>query len=462
MRWLALGLCVLTLLMWLPALTTPWWGDDYFFLQIAHKARLNHEPWWQAFWPEVRTGFWRPLSIDLYWRIIEDEFCTTPLIAHAVNFLLWLLASVSVGLTAHLFARQLKWSSPWVIGALTAGIYGVNDVHFLPLHWASTANSSILVLWTALCFCCWIAAPSCTTKWRWVLCALIPLLQLLALFSKESSILIPLLLLCFSVFLMDTIKLGRQEIIAWLSCTLVCGIWYCFFKHFTGSRDQAYSLVIGTNILRNLFALSAWLLNIPREALRMIMTGEILWGCIWAAAAAMPMLGFIVLSLLPLRKKLSPQKILAIVAFILLAYAPYFFLASQSYEYYAAVAIIFPLIILARGLSISTRPFIAIGLLCLSTFVSIHISRLVDYPSLIGRAHWAEKQFSYLTSQPIELPLVVQVNNAHQFYAISVPGLAWRLGIKESDVVLSDTCPANTRKHLVQNAQGDFQWQDCR
>lgn len=449
------------LVIWLPSLFTPLWGDDYLFLQAAKAARIQEQSWWQPFWPNSINGFWRPLSMDSYFRFIETN-ASNPQLAHAFNFLLWLLSCMAVGLFAKTLARICDWKNPGLIGAFAVGIYGINDVHFLPLHWISTANSSFLVLWSALTMTAWTTAPSSRGVTRILLCLSLPLLQVLALFSKESAVLNPLLLLCLTAFTFTRVKPKSPEIFAWLVCVTLCIAWYYFYQRFTTSRDEGYSLMLGSNIFRNILSLTAWLLNIPREALRMILTGSPALGILWAAAVALPLLLSAFIVMRSIIEKTSPTQILASVFFVAIAYAPYFFLASQSYEYYAAIAMILPLIMLARGVANSNRAAIAIALICLSSFIAIQGSRALGYPSLIGRAIWAEQQLTNLSQQKITVPLVVQVENQHQFYAIGSAGLSWRLGIKESDIIFSNTCSEPTTKMLVQQQDGNFYWRDCK
>ena len=458
---LAVGLFLFSLFLWWPSLYTPWWGDDYGVLQTAKAARIRDEPWWQVFLPESHWGFWRPLSIDTYWRFVEETLHANSVLAHAANFALWFIASLSVGLCACQLAKRVNYNSPWLLAAITTSIYGLSSIHFLSLHWVSAANSSFIVIFTALSIACWIAAPACNKYTRILLCCCIPLLQLLALFSKESSILIPFLLLMFSLYVFDYSKPGKYELFALAGSVIICCIWYLCLKMFTESRDQAYDLVFEVNIIRNVFSLGAWFLNIPREALRMIATDAKFIGCIWAAASAAPMLGFFYFTVQQLLNVLSRHQIAAAILFVLIAYFPYFLLSSQSYEYYAAIAFIFPSILLSQGLLLTQRPMLVAGLFCISSYVAVQGSREVGYPGLIGRAHWAEQQFAYLKTQDLTVPLIVRVENKHQFYAIGIAGLSWRLGIEEKDILLLDTCLQNSEKWLVQKQDGNFRWENC-
>ena len=124
---LVVGLGLVALLLWLPALSTPFWGDDYLFLQGALKSRLSGEPWWSPFWPDIRFQFWRPLGHEMYWRFVEGILGADPWAAHLTNFVLWLFGCLSVGLLGSALARALSWDRPRMGGALMAGVYAVLD-----------------------------------------------------------------------------------------------------------------------------------------------------------------------------------------------------------------------------------------------------------------------------------------------------------------------------------------------
>jgi hypothetical protein len=459
-KFLPLLLAAFAIIVYIPSLFTPYWGDDYVFLQQARFSRLNAESWWLSFHSSSQLGFWRPLSMDSYFRFLETYLDSNVFYAHATNFFLWILASASVGFFAWAFAGAMKWKSQNWLGLMATGVYGINGAHFLPVHWVAAVNSSILVCWTSLAFGVWVLAPQSSFRIRICLCILLPVIQLLALLSKESSILIPFLLLALSGFGWRHFKISRWEIGAWMMCVMTCAVWFYFYRKFSGEHPDGYGLKIGVNILRNFLSLSAWLLNIPREALRLMLTGREFAGLAWALAVAIPMSGFIYLSVAALRLRIFQW--LALLLFIGFAYAPYFLLAGQSYEYYAAVALIFPVVVVTYGLSVCEKKLLAVMLLVISSMLSIQISRMLDYPSLLGRAEWGEEQLQRLERSSVSAPVLVQINNPHRFYAIGVAGLSWRLGIPVSEVYVADNCMANVREMLVEDAvTGNLLWRRC-
>lgn len=442
-----MGLGLVACLLWLPALSTPFWGDDYHFLQEALASRLRGEAWWIPFWPDVRYQFWRPLGHETYWRFVEGVLGADARAAHLTNLVLFVLVCFGVGLLGASLAWVSRWERPLIGGALAAGIYAVSAVHFTPLHWTSSGDSLMIVLWTSLALAAWVRAPMHRPAVRALLCAAIPIVQVLALYSKESAVLIPLLMLCVSAFAWGRVRPGLAEAAVWLACVMLILVWLAFRGRFVLPAVPEYELEFGTNVLRNGAALLAWCLNVPREALRMLIVGPRVEGAIWALAAALPMTAFLYISGSAL-VRLPVRQAAAVGLFVVLGYAPYYLLAWQSYEYYAQVAIILPAILLARGLMLSRHAPVAACLFALSSYIAVEGSRSVGYPGLIGRARSAEEQLSDLAVREALAqaghdgaePYVVQVANLHEFYAIGKSGLAWRLALAQDEVAVVEGC----------------------
>jgi hypothetical protein len=461
-------LAVAALVLWLPALSTPFWGDDYLFLEHAFRARLTQEPWWGPFWPDGRYQFWRPLGHEMYWRFVEGVLGSDPRAAHLTNFGLWLLGCLSVGLVGATLARAQRWEGATVTGALAAAIYAVLALHFTPLHWTSSADSLLIVLLTALALAAWTAAPMSTPRVRVLLCLSIPALQVLALFSKESAVVIPLLMLCMSAIAGARSRPGRAEIAAWVACVVLIAAWLVARGRLVLPVPPQYALAIEGNVVRNIASLAAWSLNVPREALRMVMLGSRTDGLLWAFAAALPMAALLCMAGWTLLKRMSPLQGAALAAFALVGYAPYFFLSWQSYEYYAQVAAILPAVVLARAAMLSSRTTGALALLVLSSFIAVEGSRWIAYPGLIGRAKTGEQQLAKLVAREILEPVVpeasaallISVSNPHQFYAIGRAGLAWRLARDQSDIAIVDGCSAPSQQ-LLDFQGGDVVFIEC-
>lgn len=444
-------------LIWLPALATPFWGDDYVYLYAAHAANASAQPWLQTFWPLQPLQFWRPLSQEAYWRVVEGALHANALSAHAVNLALHACAAASVGALGGALARACRWERARWIGALSAGLYAISAVGLLPVHWVASANSPLLVALTALALAAWLPAAQARGAMRVGLLAAIPLLLVLGLLSKESAVLTPLLMLLLGVF--AGVRPRRGDIVAWLACIAVVLAWLCLRARVTVPPPPEYAYAFGANIARNVASLCAWLLNVPREALRLLAVGQRLRALAWIAATVLPLLAAWALAL---REgglsRLQAKQWRVLAAFVVLAYAPYFPLAWNSYEYYAAVAAILPAIVLARLLAGRRRVLLVALLLGASSWLAVAGTRWLDHPGMIGRARWAESVFRDLQASPVRAPLFVQIADAQRFYAIGDYGLAWRLGLKPEDIRHVDVCPADANNCLVIDADGRWRW----
>lgn len=450
-----------TLVLWLPSLFIPFWGDDYYFLAQARDARLGGDSWWLPFMSESKTGFWRPLSMDTGWRFVEQFLHGKLLYAHIYSWVLCLLSALAVACFAYQFARAMDWQQAKLIGVLTATMHAAHITSYLPLHWVAAMNSPTLVFFVCISLSIWIALPRLQGCVRWLALLVLPVLQLLALFSKELAILIPALVVVLAVFLRGKQTYKTADILVWGLCVLVCLVWLYFYQEFTPNRHTAYGLTLGKNLVTNALCFFAWIVNVPREALRMIVTERYVIGGLWAAACFIPMATLYWISARTLKPAFSIIQWVAVLAFLIIAYGPYFVLADQAYEYYAAVALIIPLLLVARALTLINRLRTGLLLMGLASLIAVQGTRIVEYPGVISRAIWAEQQLQWLEGQEITFPLVVKVTNEHQFAAIGVLGLSWRLGVATNHIILSQECVAGIGQYLVQTAEGSFTWESC-
>ena len=459
--WIAAALLAASaLLMWWPALQTPFWGDDYVFLHAAHATNAAGAPWWSDFWPSSPPRFWRPLSQEGYWRWIDASLGGSAHAAHVVSLVLHVLATLGVVLFAFRLARACRWPNAGRIAALAGAAYGGLTMHLLPVHWAAAANNAMLTLFTALLLAAWISVRDGSQgRLRTMLLASLPALLALALLSKESAALTPALMLVVAVFATAR-RPDRGEAAAWLACVAVVVTWLVLRARFTANTDASYELSLGTHVVRNAASFVAWLLNVPREAMRMTVAGERLHGLVWIAATALPMLAAWAIAGWRGRSLLTRLQWACVVVFAGLAYAPYFLFAWNSYEYYAAIAAILPVVVLARCIAEDRLALVVAALLAVSSWIAVEGTRRLDHPGLIGRAHWAEATLQALEGQPVATPLHVSVADEQRFYAIGQMGLAWRLGIAPERIAMARACPS-TGTCLVIDADGRWYWRSA-
>lgn len=437
-----LVLLVLAAVIWVPALWTPFWGDDYVFLHAARLANLASQPWSETFWPMHPELFWRPLSQTAWWRVVESVMGGNVLVAHTFMLVLQFLAALGVGVLGLTIARVAGWPARWAVAGLSAGFYGVLAVSLLAVHWVSAANSPLLVLFTTLLLASWLAASTATAGKRLLLLAVVPFVLAVALLSKESAILMPVLMLICSLFTGARLRRGEWLVLA--SCAVLGGIWLLLREKNTLPPAPQYAYGFGGNLIKNGASFGAWLLNVPREALRMIATGELLKGAAWALLAALPVVvGWVLAASKGGWRRLDRRQWALLVVFAVVAYAPYFPLVWNSYEYYAAISAILPAIALARLLQGRRLAVLVAALMAASCWVSAAGTRWLDHPGLIGRARWAEASVQQLGAQKLKAPLWVHVADDQRFYAIGLHGLAWRLGVPLEQIQAVDACPSS-------------------
>lgn len=443
------------LLMWLAALRTPFWGDDYLYIYIAHATNATSAPWWSDFVPSSFPRFWRPLSQEGYWRLIDALLHDKAFATHVVSLGLHLLASAGVALLALVITRACKWPAPKSTAALAGTVYAGLGMHLLPVHWAAAANNSFLTLFTTLSLAAWIVAAETKGLRRVLLLVSIPLTLTLALLSKESAALTVVLMVILRVFT-GQLRVGKGEVATILACTAVTAIWLVLRAHFTIHVDSAYELALGTNVIRNAVAFVAWLSGVPREAVRMAATGDRLRALAWIAITALPMLAASAMAFWQGRSLLRPRQWLSIAFFAGAAYGPYFLLSWNSYAYYAAIAAILPAIALARCAIGNPRLPVILALVACSSWAAVEGTRQLDHPGLIGRARWAERILGDLEQQRVGSPLWVAVHDSHRFYALGQYGLAWRLKLPVDSIRVVGSCPAAARWCLKIDDDGSW------
>ncbi|MEI7036203.1 hypothetical protein [Fulvimonas yonginensis] len=446
--WLGIALLgASTLLMWLPALHTPFWGDDYVYLAAAHATNMAAAPWWSDFLPANPPRFWRPLSQEGYWRLIDLLLGDDAYAAHVASLGLHLLACGGVATLAFAIARACRWPRPRLTAVLAGVLYAGLAMHVLPVFWAAAANNSFLTLFTTLCLAAgiWSAESEGMRRALWL--TSIPLSLSLALLSKESAVLTVPLMVIVRLFTGQR-RVRKGDVLTLVACAAITAVWLVLRAHFTTRTDPPYDLVLGGNLVRNAAAFVAWMSDVPREALRMAATGMLPRALAWIAATALPMLAAAALALRHGRLRLRPEQWLFVALFAVVAYGPYFLLGWNSYAYYAAVGAILPAVTLARCCIGSPRLWLILPLVAVSSWVAVEGTRRLDHPGLIGRARWAEAMLHDLEQRNVGYPLWVAVKDPHRFYAVGEAGLAWRLKLPPASIHVAERCPATVRRCL--------------
>ena len=511
--WAALGIA-LFLVSWAPALTVPFWQDDFGFLDNARQAVKTAQPWFSDFWGDGSSCFWRPVSVGLYWRFVEQVLGGNAFAAHVLNLFLLLAASASVGWLTATFLRirfgddgrdhsrvgnrvgqanrgvggtsvagrlanqlqdvieskrglrvppmtcatlshptQIIRDSAAAGGLLAAFLYGIHSCHFLSVAWGCGSQESFVVLFCALTLRYWLVAITTVgRRANWAAAAVVAG-TVAALLSKEVAAVLPALEAILAVAICgagvpparaaETAApqkpiaifrrlLSRQNCLL-AACSIgVTLLWWLVHRRLVSPASPPYRMALGWNVLRNAACLGLFALNVPREAIRFTIEKHSLAACLWGISC----LGVQVVGCAWLLRGRpangNRRDACALAAFFAAALAPHLFLAWNCYAYYASIALLAYAILVgwaAGGPRLASSPLkkgtgselmgatttkndgreapvplfqraarAAIGLLVVAAAVSTLGNYVLDYPALVARARWANRQLEIIRS----------------------------------------------------------------
>lgn len=450
---------------WIHAVQAPFWQDDFHFLRIARDAREAGEPWLSVFWPADKSIFWRPLSEGLYWRLVEDTLNASPAAAHAVNLAFLAGAALAVAWLVASYAPMVDSRVDPAKAFVVSGIlYGLHAAHWIPAVWATAVHTSMVVLFSALALRFWVIALREAPRVLNPGLAAIPLLLLLALFSKENGILVlPLGALMTALIW----RRHRPTPVVWAVCAfsvLLALVWLRVRQELVVPPSGAYEMGLGGNSLRNLASMGLFFFNVPRESMRFMLEQQSATSAVWALAclALQATAVWVVMSSISAGARLKAAA--AAIAFFILAGAPHLLFSWNSYAYYITLGLIaWPALAALADLSAGRLGFV-FGVALLSAGLSVAGNYALDYPALLARAEWANRQLAHIRQQFPPVAAAARANgveviaeNRHQFLGMDLAGLAWALDlpIEKLRLVDPDTPCAGTAVRLVVPGRGD-------
>jgi len=452
-------------LLFIQSFFVPYWQDDYFFLVQSQKARLENISWWAPFFSFEKAQFWRPLGINTYWRFVETILGGNVQLAHLINMLLHIFASISVGWFGFTLLKVMdSEKSQFFAGGLVAFLYAIHAAHLLPVIWVSAANSSITVLFSSLMLTFWLKAYS--TK---VIMAKTSMLILslfcfvMALLSKEIAIVLPVLALLVSFYLWTENKPSLLSCLIFAVFVIIAFIWLMIREKIVSLPNPAYELKFGSNIARNAISMSLFFFNVPREALRFLITDPSFAIVIWAGLSFIFQCLSFSLFCYAAWGKLRIKGVLLMVSFFIVGCAPYFFLNWNSYAYYIEIGLLIYAMTIALSVYKIKLALVASLLAVISSLISWSGNYFLEYPAVIGRALWAEQQLTiienYCKSEPevCSDTIYLSIENEHKFISFDIYGLIYRAGINGEKIVILDKGNKIVSKGpvLVVPAQGD-------
>jgi hypothetical protein len=462
-------IAVLLAIFWLHALQVPFWQDDFHFLRVARDAREAGETWLAVFWPAEKSIFWRPLSEGLYWRIVEGSLDASPVAAHFINLSFLVAAALGVAWLVADYARLVEPRVDAHKAFLTAGfLYGIHAAHLIPAIWATAVHSSMVVLFSALALRFWIAALGDSASRLNLRLAAVPLFLLLALLSKENGILVLPLGALLTALVWNKV---RPTPIAWgvaMTSVLLTLTWLLLRREMVVPPSGAYEIGMGTNTVRNLATMALFFFNVPREGLRFVLEQQSAVAAAWAIACALLQTVAVWTVVAAVRSRLRLRGLVGIAAFFLIAGAPYLLFSWNAYAYYITLGLIVWPVLAVLALPSARLTRLVLGAALLSSGLSVAGNYALDYPALLARADWANRQlaivrtrFPPVAEQARAQGIDVVVENRHRFLGIGVSGLAFALDlpVKSIRLVAGDTPTGDSQVRLIIPDRGDARFE---
>lgn len=186
-----LGLIIAsTIVGYAPALTSPFWLDDYFYLLAARELsparyiRAAFTPWGHEPLLPFTRDFWRPLAF-LWFEALQPIAGGNPLPYHLVV------------LTGHLAAVILTWlvaarlDPRTTIRIAAAGVVAIYPGTFQAVAWASSINSLALPFALASWLAFLHATPKDSVRWQLIALAVV-LLAIAAMHRENAWVILPI------------------------------------------------------------------------------------------------------------------------------------------------------------------------------------------------------------------------------------------------------------------------------
>ena len=164
------------------------------FVRTPQEVRIHREwgiaPWWTS--DTFRIDFYRPLPSLTHW-LDYALFGPNAAAAHLVSIGWYLL---SIALVQRVFARFFRAGSRALV--LATVIFAVDDTHALAVQWLANRNDLVAAVFFLTAFLGWLRLREGRGR-RAVNVAMLLGGQLAALLSKESSVVLPAMVLAHAV-----------------------------------------------------------------------------------------------------------------------------------------------------------------------------------------------------------------------------------------------------------------------
>jgi hypothetical protein len=256
------GVVLGSLLLFFPGLFNYFGGDDWFHLRVAQISTITE---FLNFFNPINnpqsTAFYRPIPNQLYFFVLQSLFGLQPLFYHVPVFLMF---GASIWLVYRLILK-LGFSRSHAI--LAATFFGFSSTHFTQLYFIS-ANQEIFMVFFVLWYL-WFALKETARDRAYALVFLG-----LALLSKDTAVVAPLLYLCIRHGLVEPLQLKKLLEKAWwqkqtyfIPVILIC-VAYLVIRFFIfdthALADSTYTFDFSPKrTLHSLYFYTHWTLGAP-------------------------------------------------------------------------------------------------------------------------------------------------------------------------------------------------------
>jgi len=219
-------------------------GDDLLFIERTMDWDLS-----KALNPLNKDRlFFRPLTQDLYFRIMFSLFGMRAWIYHLINMLIYLLNIFLIILISKIITQRIRTA------LYTAFFYMMAPFNFRLYTWISCIQDILMITFALLSILCFLKSQNYTDSFpkNKMLKIIAPLFFLLSLFSKESAIWLPFWLWIYELLnLKNSKKRLKKQILQHLSFDVIMLFYLIFRIKLNFPKEGKYILKLGINILKN-------------------------------------------------------------------------------------------------------------------------------------------------------------------------------------------------------------------
>lgn len=386
---------LINFVLFLPSFFVFFTHDDFFHFVIADtdslKGFLN---FFNIKTSPLGHGFYRPLTTQVFYFLGRYVFDLSPFWMHAISYLFF---TGIVILVYHLINFVFRDRKAAILGAF---LYSTSSIHFMSLYFLGAFQEIGMAFFVLLSVLFYIKSNS-IKDWKYLLSLMF---FMLALMSKETSVITPFLAVTVRLFLRfrnikrleykkvtDFIRAEISRILPYAGILMV----YLYFRifHYGFIQGDSYVWDFSPRILNSLFWYGLWSFNIPEMLVDFVGPGLHINPNLfkfWSQSIIpIMLLGGLLLFIIALLSIKAIRKNIKLVAFTLtwffIALLPVLFLPFHKFSFYLTL----PLVGIASYISyllVNFKHKTIIGLFCILWLAGSYMTL-----KLTEETHWVTR-----------------------------------------------------------------------